>query len=167
MCNNIGLVVSNKKKSCLPFFILHYLECGPLGLAMDNTGSGAGIMKFALELVDGLKGKGTAIPSWTLTTFNDVDASIAFEDIASENVEHILSTDNVDTLRESMATKVKFSGGGDGPERATQGNLVKNIDAKLPLVSQVFCSQCKTCPLIRWSSSLQTIKQKTTNWKMK
>ena len=91
-----------------------------MGFALDNTGSGSNVITTAYGLVDALKSKGTEVSSWTLTTFNDVNAAHGFEEIDSSNVKLITTTDNVDTFRQSM-TAIEHSGGGDGPERATQG----------------------------------------------
>lgn len=96
--------------------------CGSIGFAIDNTGSGSSVITTAYNLVDALKSKGTEVSSWTLTTFNDVNAALGFEEIDSSNVKLVTTTDNIDTFRQSM-TAIEHSGGGDGPERATQGLL--------------------------------------------
>ena len=94
-------------------------ECGSLGLAIDNTGSGSDYLQILLGLVESLE----KVPFWTLTTFNDFSNKIAFEEIASENVDFLVSTDNVDIFKESLI-KMNFSGGGSTSDfalRATQG----------------------------------------------
>lgn len=91
-----------------------------MGFAIDNTGSTANLITTLNDLVDGLKSKGTEFSSLTLTTFNDVDSSLDFEGIDSRNVKLVTTTDSLDTFRQSMNT-IKHSGGGDLPERATQG----------------------------------------------
>lgn len=96
--------------------------CGSIGFAIDNTGSGSSVITTAYGLVDALKSKGTEVSTWTLTTFNDVNAALGFEEIDSSNVKLITTTDNADTFRQSM-TAITHSGEGDGPERATQGLL--------------------------------------------
>ena len=96
----------------LPFITTKYRyfhshsECGSLGLAIDNTGSGSAYLQIVLDLVDGLE----KVPSWTLTTFDccRVDSQV-------------VSTNNVDILKASMV-EINFSGSG-GSLRATQGDI--------------------------------------------
>ena len=104
---------------CYHAIIIHiFTECGALGLAIDNTGSGVNHLQIALDLVEGLE----RVPFWTLTTFKDFSKEAAFEEVAPENVDFLVTTDNVDILKESMA-EINFSGngGGDIALRATQG----------------------------------------------
>ena len=83
-----------------------FSECGSLGLAIDNTGSGRSYLQTYLDLVEGLE----KVPSWTLTTFDCC------------RVDSHVSTDNVDILKTSIV-KINFSGSG-GTLCATQGHLL-------------------------------------------
>ena len=127
------------------YLICYHIGCGSIGFAIDNTGSGSSVMTIAYGLLDALKSKETEISSWLLTTFNDVDASLGFEAIDPKNVELVTTTDSIDTFRQSMTT-ITHSGGGDGPERATQGGIWKEIMTLYKNHTQVFSSRCKKCP---------------------
>ena len=101
------------------WIIFTHSECGSLGLAIDNSGSGSAYRQNVLDLVNSLQ----KVPFWTLTTFNDFSENTAFEDVAPENVDFLVSTDNVDILKENIVG-IDFSGSFDGALRATQGDLL-------------------------------------------
>jgi len=91
-------------------------EYGPIGFAIDNTGSNSGsstsISRFVNDIVDALISEDFKIPQYVATTFND-DAQVT---------KTIQNSASVDDLKRSI-NEIRYSGGGDLPERATEGIL--------------------------------------------
>jgi len=117
-----------------------------IGFAIDNTGSvsssSKGVMSLSNGLIDDINALHYIIPKWVLVTFNDFDwgttpsswmmstvktsssptetFSLPTEAEIERNTDLIIVTDNANLFR-SRLNDITFSGGGDGPERATQG----------------------------------------------
>ena len=81
------------------------------------SSSSVGVMSLTNGIIDKLVEKNYTIPRWVLTTFSDGEPyHLDHED----NTNLRIVTNDVNNFRNSL-NGIIFSGGGDGPERATQG----------------------------------------------
>ena len=79
--------------------------------------SSVGVMSLANGIIDKIVEKKYIIPTWVLTTFKDNLLDLSDHE---DNTDLRIITNDVNSLKSSL-NKITFSGGGDGPERATQG----------------------------------------------
>merc|ERR1712106_270577 len=97
---------------------------GSVAFSIDNTGSvsssSVGVMSLTNGIIDKLLMDNFTIPRWVLTTFSDGQP---YHVDHEENTNLRIVTNNVHSFSSSLNT-ISFSGGGDGPERATQGILL-------------------------------------------
>jgi len=113
-----------KTKDCNEEDAIH----SSIGFAIDNTGSvsssSVGVMALSRGLINNIVAQEYIIPRWVLVTFNDHPSMTSSSPPTEEDI--LLNTDlrivtgNVDLFR-SKLNDIAFNGGGDGPERATQG----------------------------------------------
>merc|ERR1719369_2205437 len=106
-----------KPKDCVPSESVF----GSIGISIDNTGSvstsAVNVMSLTNGILSQLAEDGFNIPTWVLTTFND------HGDDHVENTKLVVTTSNIKEMNASL-NAIRFSGGGDGPERATEGMLL-------------------------------------------
>ena len=79
--------------------------------------STVGVMSLANDIFDKIVEKNYTIPRWVLTTFKDNSADLLDHE---DNTDLRIITKYVNKFNSSL-NKISFKGGGDGPERATQG----------------------------------------------
>jgi len=98
-----------------------------IGFAIDNTGSvsssSVGVMALSNGLIANIVALEYIIPQWVLVTFNDhpnATSSPPTEADIALNTDLRIVTNDVNLFRTSL-NDITFNGGGDGPERATQG----------------------------------------------
>jgi len=130
-------VTTTAPKNCTEIDAIH----SSIGFAIDNTGSvsssSVGVMALSNGLIDNIVALNYMIPKWVLVTFNDYPSTVPSKttetsssptdtpspsteaDIAL-NTDLRIVTDKVSLFKSSL-NNITFSGGGDGPERATQG----------------------------------------------
>ena len=86
-------------------------------LIRSVSSSSVGVMSLTNGIIEKLVEKNYTIPRWVLTTLTDGEPyHLDHED----NTNLRIVTNDVNNYRNSL-NGISFSGGGDGPERATQG----------------------------------------------
>ena len=87
------------------------------------SSSSVGIRSLSNGLIDNIIAHDYIIPLWVLVTFNghpNATSSPPSEADIAKNTDLRVVTTDVNTFRSSL-NNITYSGGGDGPERATQG----------------------------------------------
>jgi len=112
-CDGNMVVDYHIPKNCSEKDAIH----SSIGFAIDNTGSvspsSVGITALSNDLLDHIIAHDYIIPQWVLVTFND-EANV------TSSTDLRIVTKDVDEFRINL-NNITFSGGGDGPERATHG----------------------------------------------
>ena len=100
------------------------------------SSSATGVLSLTNGILDQLAEDEFNIPTWVLTTFND--GGTGNDDNHVDNTNLVVVTSDITQMQTSL-NEISFSGGGDGPERATQGKEVYSTIKCIKLLCQECC----------------------------